>query len=163
MFIRQCHRSRRCDIRRSAFYAKGGYAWADDRFSIAGLGGSFSESKVLSGWTVGAGVEYMFAPNWSLKGEYMYADYGGERYLTAFASGGLELGATTHTVKGGINYHFNWGGSNFKVRTLNSAGRGPAKAGPIPCLRIISANVGKALPGFGQRLVSVRPRPPPRC
>lgn len=42
---------------------------------------------MLSGWTVGAGVEYMFAPNWSLKGEYMYADYGGERYLTAFASG----------------------------------------------------------------------------
>jgi outer membrane immunogenic protein len=95
------------------FYAKGGYAWADNRFSIAGLGGSFSESKVLSGWTVGAGVEYMFAPNWSLKGEYMYADYGSERYLTAFAPGGLELGATTHTVKGGINYHFNWGGSNF--------------------------------------------------
>jgi outer membrane immunogenic protein len=38
----------------------------------------------------------------------MYADYGSERYLTAFAPDGLELGATTHTVKGGINYHFNF-------------------------------------------------------
>ncbi|UFS78620.1 outer membrane beta-barrel protein [Tardiphaga sp. 37S4] len=46
---------------------------------MAALGGSFSESKVLSGWTVGAGVEYMFAPNWSLKGEYICADYGSER------------------------------------------------------------------------------------
>lgn len=38
----------------------------------------------------------------------MYADYGSERYLTASAPDGLELGATTHTVKGGINYHFNF-------------------------------------------------------
>jgi outer membrane immunogenic protein len=93
------------------FYAKGGYAWADNRLSLnlAGLG--FSESKVHSGWTVGAGVEYMFAPSWSLKGEYMYADYGSENYLRSFApTTGVDLGLTTHTVKGGINYHFNWGG-----------------------------------------------------
>jgi outer membrane immunogenic protein len=88
------------------FYAKGGYAWADNRISLTALGTNFAESKVLSGWTVGGGAEYMFAPSWSAKAEYMYADYGSERYLTAFAPGGLQLGATTHSVKGGINYHF---------------------------------------------------------
>ena len=70
------------------------------------LGLNYTESKVLSGWTVGGGVEYMLAPNWSIKGEYMYADYGSSTYLTGVVAGGVDLGATTHTVKGGINYHF---------------------------------------------------------
>ena len=90
------------------FYAKGGYAWADNRltFSVPGVIIS-DESKVHSGWTVGVGGEYMFAPNWSAKVEYMYADYGSERYLTALLPPGVDLGLTTHSVKGGINYHFN--------------------------------------------------------
>ena len=93
------------------FYVKGGYAWADNRISLAVGPIGYTESKVHSGWTVGGGVEYMFAPSWSLKGEYMYADYGNSNYLRAFApTTGVDLGLTTHTVKGGINYHFNWGG-----------------------------------------------------
>ncbi len=48
----------------------------------------------------------MFAPAWSAKLEYMYADYGSETYF-----GNTDLGFTTHTIKGGINYHFNWGGA----------------------------------------------------
>ena len=92
------------------FYAKGGYAWADNRVSLNVGPVGLSDSQVHSGWTVGGGVEYMFAQNWSLKGEYMYADYGSKNYLSTFAPGGVDLGVTTHTVKGGINYHFNWGG-----------------------------------------------------
>lgn len=92
------------------FYAKGGYAWADNRISLNVPGvGSASQSQVHSGWTIGGGVEYMFAPNWSLKGEYMYADYGSARYGDAIV-GFTDLGVSTHTVKGGLNYHFNWGG-----------------------------------------------------
>ena len=89
------------------FYVKGGYAWANNKLSVAGV---IDESKVHSGWTVGGGVEYMFAPSWSLKGEYMYADYSNANYLSSIAAPGVDLGVTTHTVKGGINYHFNWGG-----------------------------------------------------
>jgi outer membrane immunogenic protein len=89
------------------FYAKGGYAWADNRVSVSALGLNVSESKVHSGWTVGGGLEYMFLPAWSAKAEYMYADYGSENYNIA---GGNSLGLTTHSVKGGINYHF---GSGF--------------------------------------------------
>jgi len=92
------------------FYVKGGYAWADNRLSVSIPAATlYSESKVHSGWTVGAGVEYMFAPSWSLKGEYMYADYSNARYGDV-VNGFTDLGLTTHTVKGGINYHFNWGG-----------------------------------------------------
>ena len=89
------------------FYAKGGYAWADNQVSLT-LPGivTVSESKTHSGWTVGGGLEYMVWQNWSLKGEYMYADYGNGRYGDA-TSGFTDLSLTTHTVKGGINYHFN--------------------------------------------------------
>jgi outer membrane immunogenic protein len=90
------------------FYAKGGYAWADNEISASavGVGTVFSESHIHSGWTVGGGLEYMFNRNWSGKAEYMYADYGNQTYLAAFAPGGIGFGAAFHTVKAGINYHF---------------------------------------------------------
>jgi outer membrane immunogenic protein len=33
-------------------------------------------STIRTGWTVGGGVEYMIAPNWLIRAEYRYADYG---------------------------------------------------------------------------------------
>ena len=36
--------------------------------------GSFSDTR--TGWTVGGGVEWLFAPNWSVKAEYLYYDLG---------------------------------------------------------------------------------------
>ena len=52
-------------------YFKGGYAWADNQISATGFGATLAESRVHSGWTVGAGLEYMFLSNWSGKVEYM--------------------------------------------------------------------------------------------
>ena len=77
-------------------YAKGGFAWANNKVSI----GADSQSKTHAGWTIGAGLEYMFAPAWSVKAEYMYADFGNETYGTR------EIGADLHTIKAGVNYHF---------------------------------------------------------
>lgn len=90
------------------FYAKGGYAWADNTISasVVGAGTVFSESHIHSGWTLGGGIEYMFVRGWSGKLEYMYADYGNQTYLGAFVPGGIGFGATVHTVKAGVNYHF---------------------------------------------------------
>jgi outer membrane immunogenic protein len=87
-------------------YAKGGYAWADNKISATAGGLGLSESHFHSGWTLGGGVEYMFAPNWSGKVEYMYADYDKENYLGNVIPGGLGVGAAFHSVKAGINYHF---------------------------------------------------------
>lgn len=94
-------------VNAALFYAKGGYAWADNKVSASGFGATFSESHIHSGWTIGGGLEYMFARNWSGKVEYMYADYGNETYVAGFVPGGIGIGATTHTIKAGINYHFN--------------------------------------------------------
>jgi outer membrane immunogenic protein len=86
-------------------YATGGYAWADLKLTNAFGPFSSSDSQVLNGWTVGAGVEYMIAPKWSLKAEYLYKSFGGETFNTLTfpaASGTLNL----HSVQVGVNYHF---------------------------------------------------------
>jgi outer membrane immunogenic protein len=83
--------------------------------------GSFSNTRV--GWTAGGGVEWLFAPNWSVKAEYLYYDLGSVTYglspLQNFNSGGtlFTSGApvsrtrfTGNIARAGLNYHFNlWG------------------------------------------------------
>jgi len=84
------------------FYGTGGYAWVDNKIT-ATLGAlSASDSKFHSGWTVGAGVEAFIAPQWSIKGEYLYRSLGSENYFGTVPSGTLNL----HTVQVGVNYHF---------------------------------------------------------
>jgi outer membrane immunogenic protein len=85
-------------------YAKGGYAWADTRFSN-GFGGDGGRD----GYTVGAGLEYLFTQNWSGKIEYQYYDFGN---VTAFDPAGVALGSfrnDEHTIKVGLNYRFGLG------------------------------------------------------
>jgi len=96
-------------------YAKGGYAWrGNDNLgvSIGGVPAAFTtDANHRDGWTVGGGLEYMFARNWSVKGEYQYYNFGN----TTFTTGPGDITGTRfrndeHTVKLGINYRFGWGG-----------------------------------------------------
>ena len=83
--------------------------------------GSYSSTRV--GWTVGAGLEWMFWPNWSAKVEYLYYDLGSVDYtLSPLATVASLPGSTIfsvaasraytsfngNVVRAGINYHFNW-------------------------------------------------------
>ncbi|MCL8483693.1 MULTISPECIES: outer membrane protein [Bradyrhizobium] len=84
-------------------YGTGGYAWANNKITLTALGVSVSDSQFLSGWTVGAGAEFLIAPKWSLKAEYLYKSFGGKTYFNgALPTGELNL----HTVQVGVNYHF---------------------------------------------------------
>ena len=60
-------------------YVKGGFAYSDNNETVT-LGGvpvAFATSgNHSSGYTIGAGVEYMFAPSWSAKLEYQYYNFG---------------------------------------------------------------------------------------
>jgi outer membrane immunogenic protein len=96
-------------------YAKGGYAFRDNpniAVSAGGMPTTFTATgNSLDGWTAGAGLEYMFAPNWSAKAEYQYYNFGS----TTFTGGTPEIIGSRfrddeHTVKLGINYRFGWGG-----------------------------------------------------
>jgi len=79
-------------------YVKGGGAWAHEKQFFANI----PDSKTKWGWTVGGGVEYAFAPNWSGKVEY---DFLG-RTTFAFDREPFDIQQTVHTVKFGINYRF---------------------------------------------------------
>ena len=57
-------------------YAKGGAAFAHHEFiGPDAFGFLVSESNTRTGWTVGAGLEWGFAPNWSAKVEYNFMDF----------------------------------------------------------------------------------------
>jgi len=61
-------------------YVKGGAAWASSYGAavVPALGGLTGEyaNFTMTGYTVGAGLEWMFAPGWSVFGEYNYMDFG---------------------------------------------------------------------------------------
>ena len=69
-------------------YATGGAAYGGVRSNVSiaqaivpfvDLTNTFSTGPLSSGrvgWTAGAGIEWMFLPNWSLKAEYLYYDLG---------------------------------------------------------------------------------------
>ena len=86
-------------------YGTGGYAWSDNRLSTTLRGLSSSDSQFHSGWTVGAGVEVMFAPKWSVKAEYLYRSFEGQTYSTV--AGRASVGTINlNSVQVGVNYHF---------------------------------------------------------
>jgi outer membrane immunogenic protein len=91
-------------------YAKGGVAFRDDS-GLASLNGfpAVTSNRDDTGYTVGAGLEYMFAPAWSAKIEYQYYNFD-HTTVSVLGTPALRYSDDVHTVKAGINYHFNWGG-----------------------------------------------------
>lgn len=86
-------------------YAKGGVAFADYDYTATVLGVTSSAGKTRTGWTVGAGLEWAFAPNWSTFAEYQYYDFGSDTFnFTGLAA--ADLDSSVHTVKVGVNYRF---------------------------------------------------------
>lgn len=94
-------------------------------YSTSTWTGGGRQNQILTGWNAGAGVEWMFMPNWSLKGEALYWDLGrmnvatstvapsGQQslggYLGNFGSGRTSVSYQGVQAKVGVNYHFNWG------------------------------------------------------
>jgi outer membrane immunogenic protein len=103
---------------RALVYVKGGAAWADTdyrRTVVATGAAAGSASETQQGWTVGAGLEYAFTPNWSAKVEYNFLDLGTDR-LT-FTDGSVsDLDQQIHALKVGVNYRFGWGAAPVTAR-----------------------------------------------
>ena len=118
-------------------YGQGGAIWSKVEATINGFGGGFcgfngitcdfgSASKTRTGWTIGGGVEWMFAPHWSAFLEGNYYDFGNNNRTittrnffpnTPVGFVGCDLGfsfntkATAATVLVGVNYRWGWGKS----------------------------------------------------
>lgn len=70
--------------------------------------GSASSTRV--GWTVGAGLEWMLSPSWSLKAEYLYLDLGSQSVTAQSTAPGYFFTARDpfreNVVRVGLNYNF---------------------------------------------------------
>lgn len=86
-------------------YVTGGAAFGNVRARTPGFAGG---SDTGTGWTLGGGVEFAIAPNWTVKGEYLYVDLGNFNCGLA-CGGGLAVDNVdfkSHIVRAGLNYRF---------------------------------------------------------
>jgi outer membrane immunogenic protein len=83
-------------------YGTGGVAFADIDNRIHFIDGSVSrDSGTQTGYAVGAGAEWAFAPNWSAKAEYLYLGFGDDTLPS-----GDRINNDFQTVRVGLNYKF---------------------------------------------------------
>lgn len=95
-------------------YGKGGAAWVKDKFRDSGFtlftNFDFSGTSTTSGWTVGAGVEYALAPNWSMSLEYDHYGFGTKTVTLSDASvpaaENVSVKQNFSVVMAGLNYRF---------------------------------------------------------
>ena len=105
-------------------YVTGGGAWTGVQANGGATSasaretGTFSNTTTLIGWVAGAGYEWMIAPNWTLRGEYLYYGFTGNNNSNnanalVFPIAGVTVTGTTgklntQVVRVGLDYKFDW-------------------------------------------------------
>jgi outer membrane immunogenic protein len=85
-------------------FVTGGAAFGDIRAATPGFSGSTTTN---TGWTLGAGLEFAIAGNWTAKAEYLYVDLGKTNCgLSCGPALTNNVSFTTNLVRGGVNYRF---------------------------------------------------------
>ncbi|MCX5520167.1 porin family protein [Kaistia defluvii] len=93
-------------------YVTGGLAWANAELDFhnqiiadgnVAVDLSASDKQTLTGWTIGAGLEYAITNNVTAKVEYLYADLGSKDFDLGTP---VSTDITMQTVKIGLNYKF---------------------------------------------------------
>jgi outer membrane immunogenic protein len=91
-------------------YAQGGAAWTNtDITFLNGAGSQIGEfSNNRTGWTAGGGVEWMFAPHWSVFAEYNFMGFGTRSAAFTSCAGSCVLStkASIQDALVGLNYKF---------------------------------------------------------
>jgi outer membrane immunogenic protein len=117
-------------IDRVLFYVKGGVAFVDESVTVThpafpNLGipaVAATASSNNAHWTLGGGIEWAFANNWSIKGEYMFIGTDNNSPCGFVGSGPIPAGnyCWNHsgldgisTAKFGLNYRFGGAGLGF--------------------------------------------------
>ncbi len=105
-------------VDRALLYATAGVAFADwdleMRMTAAGDSTAvFRESSVQAGWIIGGGIAYVVDQNWSVKAEYLYADFGDAKGSSIFpppANANFthdhKVDLETQILRAGLNYTF---------------------------------------------------------
>jgi outer membrane immunogenic protein len=108
-------------VDRVLYFVKGGAAWLHEEFQQTANIGVICVvpcrgSATYTGWTMGAGVEYAVAPNWSVAVDYAYAQF--PKMLITSTNGvtinTVDIVHHANLVKFSLNYKFGgdpWGKS----------------------------------------------------
>jgi opacity protein-like surface antigen len=107
---------------RLLLYAKGGAAWAHDKYALTTPSvftgfttvapADFEGRETRTGWTAGAGIEYAFWNHFSAKLEYDYYGFGKrnvhfvDQLSPTGSAGDVDIKQHIHAIKFGINYYF---------------------------------------------------------
>lgn len=110
------------------FYFKGGVAFAHDRYEHTTTFAVGDQDR--TGWTVGVGAEWAFAPSWSAFVEWDHYDFGNKNTtLAPFDDPNeinfLDVKQRIETVRIGVNYRF---GDIFGGAGLLGKGKAPIAA-----------------------------------
>ena len=99
-------------------YGTGGFAFGEvnasvtNSFPLDDIDFLGSSNGTRFGWVAGGGIEWMFAPNWSLKTEYLHLDLGSSnvQFSTEPSDPRFLVDYRFHhefdSVRAGVNYHF---------------------------------------------------------
>jgi outer membrane immunogenic protein len=94
-------------------YTKGGFAFAHNKFEIENSGVTLgTPSSTRIGWTLGSGVEWAFAPSWSVFAETNYYCFGNQTETFNLVPGfinpptTINTKQTLETLTFGVNYKF---------------------------------------------------------
>ena len=101
-------------------YVTGGLAFGSVKTDLAmggfnangiAVGATSSSKTTHAGWVIGAGVEALFARDWSAKLEYLYMDLGSfdSTVVLPTITANVHSRVTDNIFRAGINYHFNYG------------------------------------------------------
>ena len=106
-------------IDRVLLYAKGGVAWAGDKYDVTGVfqgaGFGFEGLDTRTGWTAGGGIEWAFSGIWSVSAEYDFYQF--ETGTVSLSdsinalSGPVSTKQSVQVVKVGLNFHL-WSSNN---------------------------------------------------
>ena len=89
-------------------YVTGGLAYGQVRAGVRGSSDRDEETRF--GWALGAGLEWAFAPQWSVKADYLHVDFGHRDHYLAAGSIPTDVELTADIVRIGLNYNL---GPNF--------------------------------------------------
>lgn len=85
------------------FFISGGLGLAGFTFQDGGTGNKFG--AIFPGYTVGGGIDHMFTPNFIVRLEYLYTDYGNKTYEVA-PGDFYNAAFTAQTLRGALIWRF---------------------------------------------------------
>jgi outer membrane immunogenic protein len=110
-------------------YATGGLALADvevrsnysDNLILVGPGGSgfASGSKTKAGYVVGGGAEVALTDDWTLRGEYLFVDFGSVSASGTVSNPDFPGGSNSFTVSDELSAHIARAGINYRFGDLH--------------------------------------------